>query len=403
MKLNKSILIIFKIWMLTGMAITCHPNKSKSLESNEPVEKFNSVEEFANHKTAFEKINDKVSFYKPDGNKILMIDLKRSVYNVYFPEVYSEGLIKINSILYFLSAKVERYQTFSMGETGTATGTFKTENVTSDTGLLLKKNIEYPAGNTMKTNDISYEYNKFGQLLKVQQNNKTTIRNTYDSNGNLIETQTPDKQIKYNYNNEGNIVSEEWDSQGEKIVFKYQYNSSGQLVKKYTDDQNQVEEFTYDSKGRIISVIEYSAEIDKSYSNKLINHFFKKTYSYTNDQLTNEKQLEYKITNASVLVNKKWQAINIEQQRKLAWEKISDPSEIPFAETDRNYIYLEKQINVLINNFGFSNRVENGKLSQEKEVLQTESIKFSLDDVGRIIKKESIDKDKKIIIEKYFY
>ncbi|WP_241331093.1 hypothetical protein [Chryseobacterium arthrosphaerae] len=57
----------------------------------------------------------------------------------------------------------------------------------------------------------------------------------------------------------------------------------------------------------------------------------------------------------------------------------------------------------MINNFGFSNRVENGKLSQEKEVLQTESIKFSLDDVGRIIKKESIDKDKKIIIEKYFY
>lgn len=400
--MRKHILTYSILFSINSVMVSCQ-SKTQSKETNTSVNLLKMKEQFPNQKTAFEKINDKVTLYTPSGSEILMIDLKRSIYSIYSPEIYHEGLVKINDMLYFLPAKVEKYQTFSTGETGTANGAFKIEKTTNDLGLLLKEKVEYPVENNVKTNDISYEYNKFGQLLKVEQNNKTIVENTYDNNGNLIESKTPNEHIRYEYNEDGTVISEEINKNGVKKLLKHQYNSSKQLVKKYSDDQNQTEEFKYDANGRILSVIEYSGETDKNDSNKLINHFFKKTYSYSKDQLTEEKHLSYNIANASVLVNKKWQPINIEQQRKLAWEKLNDPTEIPISETDKKYTYLSNEINVSINDFSFSNRIKNGKAFQEKEITQTESIKFSLDGEGRVVKKESTGKDKKIVVEKYSY
>lgn len=401
--MRKHILTYSILFSINSVMVSCQ-SKTQNKETNTSVNLLKMKEQFPNQNTAFEKTNDKVTFYKPSGSRILTIDLKKHFYYVYSSEIYHEGFIKVNDMLYFFPGKIEKYQTFSTGETGTGNGTFKTQNVTNDLGLPLKETIEYPDENKVKTFDVSYGYNKFGQLLKVQQDNKTIVDKTYDNNGNLIESKTPDEHIKYNYNKEGNVVSEEVEKKGQKKIFNYQYNSSKQLLKKYTDDQNQVQKFTYDSEGKILSIVEYYGEIDKSNANKLINHFLIKTYSYTKNQPTEENHREFKIANASVLVNKKWQAINLEKQRKLAWDNINNSSEIPIAENDKKYVYLSNEINVSINYFSFSNRVKNGKASQEKEILRTESIKFSLDKEGRIIKKETVSKDdQKSNIEKYFY
>jgi len=400
--MRKHILTYSILFSINSLMVSCQ-SKTQSKETNTPVNLVKMKEQFPNQKTAYEKTNDKVAFYKPSGQKILTIDLKRSMYSVYSPEFYHEGLIKINDMLYFLPLKVEKHETFSIGETGTASGTFKTINSVNDKGLLWKGKVEYPVGNTVKINDISYEYNKFGQLLKVEQNNQVIVDNSYDDNGHLVASKMPDAHIKYSYDKEGNIVTEEVERKGNKKIYTLAYNSSQQIIKKYTQNQDQVKEFKYDANGRVLSITEYSGEIDKSDSHKLNNHFSKKIFSYTDGQLANEKHLEFKITNASVLVNKKWEAIDIEQQRKLAWEKINDPSEIPVSETDKKYSYQADEIKISINDFGFSNRVKNGKSSLEKEVLSTESIKFTLDGSGRIIKKESLDKNKKNLVENYSY
>lgn len=401
--MKKYILLCSISLSINSTMVSCQ-SKTQDTESNTSVNLSKMKEKFPNQKTAFEKINNKVDFYEPSGHKILSVDLQKSFYKVDLTSnLYLEHLIKINDQLYFLPKKVDKEQSFSAGSTGTSKGNFSSQFELNDLGLAVKARVESPADNKIKTNEIDYEYNKYGQLLKVLENKKTIAEYTYDDGGHLKEAKIPENSITYQYNKEGLITSENKQVNGNKISLKYQYNSAKQLIKKMSEDQNYAEEFEYDNKGRLSSVVQYSAETYKNNPDKLINNFVKKVYNYANEQLSEEHVYEYQIVNASVLVNKKWQPINIDQQRKMAWEKLNDTDSIPTLEIERLYTYNESDITVNINHFNSSNRVIDGKSRIEKEIRNSGSVKFTFDNSGKIIRKETTDKNRVTTLENYSY
>ncbi|WP_312389935.1 hypothetical protein [Chryseobacterium sp.] len=103
------------------------------------------------------------------------------------------------------------------------------------------------------------------------------------------------------------------------------------------------------------------------------------------------------------MVDKKWNPISIEEQRKLAWKKLHEQSELPLSAIESKYNYQSGQIEIVKTQYNFSNRVKNGKTEQNKEVLDTESIKFTLDSSQRPIKKEITDKNKKALTQEFSY
>ncbi|KFC18075.1 hypothetical protein IO89_18250 [Epilithonimonas lactis] len=383
--------------------VSCQ-SKTPDTESNTSVNLSKMKEKFPNQKTAFEKINNKVDFYEPSGNKRLSIDLQKSLYKVGLTSnIYREHLIKINDQLYFLPKKVDSKQIFSDCDKGTSQGNISRQFEINELGLAIMQQADSPSDNKIKTNEIVYKYNKFGQLLKVLENKKIIAEYIYDAGGYLTEAKIAKNSITYQYNKEGFITIEERHENGIKISLRYQYNSAKQLINKMSENQNHAEEFGYDNTGRLSSIIKYSAEIDKNNPDKLINNFVKKIYNYADERLSEEKIYEYRIVNASVLVNKKWQPLDIDQQRKMAWEKMTDTDEIPTSGIERSYKYNENSIIVSINHFNFSNRVVDGKAKLEKELSNSESIKFSLDLSGKIVKKETTDKKGGTTVENYSY
>lgn len=136
-------------------------------------------EEFPNHKIAFERINDQVFLYNPEGDKLFTIDLKKSIYTAHKPDLdYSLRLLKINDFLYFLPKKAEENYTFAMGDVGTGLGTFSTENEINDLRLIMNRKREYPDENgKVKVNNAFYYYNKFAQLLQIKDNGKVIFEN----------------------------------------------------------------------------------------------------------------------------------------------------------------------------------------------------------------------------------
>lgn len=383
--------------------VSCQ-SKTQNKETNTSANQLKMKEQFPNQKTAFEKINDKVTLYKPSGNKVVTIDLKSSEYNFSSPdEVYAKYLIKVNDFMYFLPKKITSNYEFSGSDNSTSAGDFNKVITVNDLGLITSIKNEFPQNNQVGKNNAEFTYNKFAQLLKISDNGKTVVENQYDDNGNLLEIKTSEKHSKYQYDTSGKVIQSEIDKKGVKNTFNYRYNTRGWIEKKYTEDQNMVKEFTYNSKGELTETIEYSGTIDKSDSNKLVNHFTKKEYTYNNNQIAEETEYEYNIVNASVLVDKKWQPITIDEQRKLAWKKLRDQSELPVSGIENIYNYQSGQINLIKNKYSFSNRVKNGKTEQNKELLSSDSIKFTLDSSGKAIKKEKSDQNKKIEIHEFSY
>lgn len=89
---------------------------------------------------------------------------------------------------------------------------------------------------------------------------------------------------------------------------------------------------------------------------------------------------------------------------KLSWQQFRSKSEIPFSVIEKKYTYQSDQIEVTINKFSFSNKMNNGKIEGNKELLDSEIIKYKLDNIGRIIQKEIYNKNKKPVeIVNYFY
>lgn len=383
--------------------VSCQ-SKTQSKETNTSANQLKMKEQFPNNNTAFEKINDKVTVYKPSGNKVLTINLTSSEYDFSWPdEIYTKYLVKVNDFMYYLPKKITQHYEFSGADNSTSAGSFHKIFTVNELGLITAITSEFPKNNKVEKSDAVFTYNKLAQLLKIVDNGKTVVDNQYDDNGNLLETKTSEQQTKYQYDSNGKITKAEVNKGGVKNTFKFVYNAAGLIEKKYSEDQNKVKEFKYNAKGKVSETIEYSGSIDKSDAHKLVNHFIRKIYTYSNDQVIEEKEYEYNITNASVLVEKKWQPIDIEEQRKLAWKKLNDSSELPLKAIESQYNYQSGQIAITKNQYSFSNRVKNGKTEKNKELLSSESIKFTLDQSGKVLKKETSDKNKKAEIQEFDY
>lgn len=173
---------------ICSTTVSCQ-STSKSKELNSPVNQFKMKEQFPNQKTAFEKNKNEVNFFKPSGTKILKIDLYNSGYRFLFPdEMYSEHLIRINDFLYFSPSVLRRNYEFTMEGKGTGAGKFSTVNKFNELGLIETSKFTYPQEGRPKETKVKYLYNKFGQLLRIVENNETEVENIYDAVGNLLET-----------------------------------------------------------------------------------------------------------------------------------------------------------------------------------------------------------------------
>lgn len=317
------------LMLSAGSVMMSCQSKTYNKETNTIANQFTIKESFPNHKTAFEKTDHQVFLYNTAGIKLFTIDLKKYLYTAHQPELnYSSYLHKINDLLYFSPKIIKNSFTFATGNVGTGMGTFSTENVINDLGLLDKGKIEYPNDKgKIGIYNIVYSYNKFAQLLIVKQDREVILENTYDENGHIIESKTSKEQRKLTYNTEGQIDKEEIiNKDGSKNILNYRYNSSKQIEKKYNDEETLIKEYQYDSKNQLVSIIEYSGTINKNDPSEIVNHFVKKSYTYKIDKIIEEKQYEYNIVNSSILVNHKRMPITIAEQKKLAWKKLKDQS-----------------------------------------------------------------------------
>lgn len=137
--------VYFQIYCLllsVGLVMISCQSKTSNKETNTTVNQFTIKEQFPNHKTAFEKINNEIKFYNSTGNLLFVVDLKKSIYIAHQPEFnYYFYLNKINDFLYFLPKNIKENYTFSAGNTGTSMGAFSTESMINNLGLLEENRI----------------------------------------------------------------------------------------------------------------------------------------------------------------------------------------------------------------------------------------------------------------------
>ncbi|QXU43667.1 hypothetical protein [Pedobacter sp. D749] len=420
MKLNNNkFSTVIKALILANTLVSCNSNSQNMQENNKEVDKFNSSELYPNNKVAFTKSGEKTVFYNAANEHLIYAEInhKTNHYQIDDIDLFPvRDLFQINDFTYFLPKKYSTFYKYPIGQSGTAGGDFFTTLEFNELGLIKSIDKNLPDSHRKYT----YRYNKFAQLLRVFENkllNKTLLENKYDENGRLIFQEKNDEELQakreFIYGKEGRILKE--NIKEKKIApngriisdltytLNYEYNKLGQISKKQSQDSNFVEQFQYDSNGRIVNFVKYYGEIDKDDSNKLINYFIKKIYSYSNEQISSETVYEYHLVNASVLINKNWQLLNIEQQRKMAGEKLNDNNEMPTTEIERLYNYKESGVTINVNHSNFSNRVLEGKSKFKKEVFDSETIKFSFDNSGKIIKKETTGKNGETSVETYSY
>ncbi|MDN3694517.1 hypothetical protein QWZ06_20735 [Chryseobacterium tructae] len=398
--------------------ISCQ-SKKYNKETNTIANQFTIKEQFPNHQTAFEKNGDQIVFFASGKQHEMYakVNLKSHLFDIQNVALFNtDHLLDISHSMYFLPEKYSTFYKYPIGRSGTAGGDFFTTIEFNELGLI--KSIEK---NLPDSKDkYLYKYNKYGQLLKIVEDkmiDKMLLENTYDENGRLISQKKDNKDTKlereFSYDKNDNIIKEsikekEVASNGKvikdgKYTLLYQYNK-GQIVRKYTENEDHVIDFEYNPTGdKLISIIEYYGVLDKNDTKKWINHFTKTVYTYNDNQITEERKYEYHIINSSVFTNKKWIPITIEEQKKLGWQKFKDQSEIPLSGIEKKYSYQSNEINVDINKYSFSITLAKGKSEKNKELLDSETIKYRLDNIGRIIKQEVYNKKELVKTQEFYY
>lgn len=388
---------------MPGVIVISCQSKAYTTETNIPIVHFDTIRKFPNNTTAFEKINNQVVFYTPSGNEIFTVDLKSTQYEFYVPEVeMAHYLVKVNDFIYFLPQKVTEHYVFSKNSTHTVKADVTKVFTTNNLGLITSITYELPEDDGVRKHTTLFTYNLFAQLLKITDNGKILLENKYDDQGNVVRSKTKDRQSDYQYDSSGKIIKKREETDGIQKIFTYTYNAAGWLEKKYTEDQNEVEEFRYQTKGNIREIVRYSAVTDKSDAQKLMSHFTKKTYIYSNNLISEEKEYEYNIMNASVLINKKWNPLTIDEQRKLAWKTFNDQSGWPISASESKYKYQPAQVDIIKTQYSFANRGKNDTTEQGKEVTDINHTLFTLDSSGRAIK-ETVSRNKTIETKDFSY
>ncbi|BAP30301.1 YD repeat protein [Chryseobacterium sp. StRB126] len=402
--------------MCSSLVIGCRPSDPKTEENNREVEKFNDTEFYPDQKTAYTKKENIVLFYAPtsDHSLYLATDLNTHLLSTQDPEAMNfTGLLKINDFKYILPKKYADFYKFALGAVGTGGGDFFTHIEFNELGLVKSMERNFPESK----NKYWYQYNKYGQLLKLIEDkllDKVLLENRYDEKSRLVFQKQNDEDFKsertWVYDNNNRVQKETaWEKEiapngnvikDETKTFFYEYNNLGQLIKKYTQNGNDVIEYTYNLEHKLVNTLKYSGIIDKDHPEKIINHFVKKTYAYLKDEVVEAISYDYRITNSSVLIKGKWEAISIEEQKKYAWEKLKDQSAIPLQIIGTKYTYEPSGINIVTHKYS----INNGQKGQSKQLVDLDSMRYILDRGGRIIKKETYNTDaKEMDVQEIFY
>jgi len=101
--------------------------------------------------------------------------------------------------------------------------------------------------------DITYDswtYDDNGRLLLEESSNGNFLKRTYDNNGNLIEVETHQIHVKYEYNEQNAIIKE---TKKGFYVITFDYCVDGFLTEKIkTDDDGEVERWVYDFRENVV-------------------------------------------------------------------------------------------------------------------------------------------------------
>jgi YD repeat-containing protein len=103
-----------------------------------------------------------------------------------------------------------------------------------------------------------YEYDSFGNMIKATDAVGNFCQYEYDSFGNMIKKITPHNRVyHYEYDSFGNKIKET--NASNSILIKYEFNSFGKIIKKSTLDY--YVQYEYDSFGNKIKEIRPSGDV----------------------------------------------------------------------------------------------------------------------------------------------
>lgn len=145
--------------------------------------------------------------------------------------------------------------------------------------VYISKNIENDAivnsNGSLSNEETSYQYDSFGRIISGGTDANHIVSYDYDALGNILEIENPDgSSTRYNYDYL-NKTTEEIAPDGSKV--KYVYDIFDQLDKEYrynatTNSYDLIRDYTYDSRNRTSTLIEYT--------NSQATEYKKVTYSY---------------------------------------------------------------------------------------------------------------------------
>ncbi|WP_242860860.1 DUF6531 domain-containing protein, partial [Defluviitalea phaphyphila] len=102
-----------------------------------------------------------------------------------------------------------------------------------------------------------FEYDQWGNKIKIKDRNGNITKQTYDINGNLLSKTYPDGSIeKYKYNEAGYIIKEE-KANGQNIIREYDKRNNLITVKEEIEyGKYSITTYEYDKKGRVIKKVD---------------------------------------------------------------------------------------------------------------------------------------------------
>jgi hypothetical protein len=286
-------------------------------------------------------------------------------------------------------------------------------------GFLDKYEISSSDGEKQIIKFIYQNYN-LTKIIDDKIINKTLLENKYDEEGQLVYQEKNYEELKskkdFFYDKKKNLIKEiVWSKEiapnrniicEKKHILQYEYNLKEQLIKKYSEDKNYYFEYSYNEKGRLIKELGYTASIDENNPKKITNNFIENSFEYDmSGNLVKEIVKEVPYSNGFILVNKEWQPLNLEEQKKQAWEEYKKNGIYFFTYiTTTTYQYLENNIISSIKNVIKNENDGNNYHSIEQTLLQ-EKIKYTYNNLGQIIKREVFKEGKlePISIQDYSY
>ncbi|GGE39987.1 hypothetical protein GCM10011413_02160 [Pedobacter psychrotolerans] len=378
-------------------------------ENNKSVDKFNTSELYPNKKQAYVKNGDVVLLYAPTNRHIVYMEtnLKSYTFDVRDPLLFNTNdLIMISNTKYFLPKKYSTFYKYSINQSGTAGGDFFTFIEFNDLGLMRSIEKNLPNGKSK----YSYEYNKYGQLLKIIEDkiiDKTLMENKYDEKARLVEQEKNYSELKskrtYTYNDKDQIVKESvWQKEiapngniirDERYILNYEYDSKNQLVKRQSEDGKKSFQYNYNEKSLLVKELIYETiykKEEETAKTTVINDFKENLLEYDEEnKLVKEIKKEAHFNNSTKLVNQQWQDLNEKEQTEYAWEEYKKNKNFFTSITNFSYQYsgknLTKSTKKVINHFSNGN-----KYVEEEQIYLQEKINYAYNNLGQIVKKEII-------------